>query len=257
MTRAFWCQYALENKAGIPECDAWHWYTVLPVYRRATPQGSLRIAGIPACDVLRVKLIKYNNGSETQPYCSISYYTCHPFFVNKRLLALASAGTQMLCICIPSLSFVQISEHKIEPLLKYFQQTTYSRWKKVHAQLTKHSKIGNFQFFWPVWSNGIGYSKTLIITTTELQHLHMNQSSYAYIFASIHWPLARQIGQMMERRWEVATPCGNTQRCRVLAESCQVPCRRRSEHGRYAKWQNCSSMKYRVNSCCSQFCYGN
>ena len=42
MTRAFWCQFALENKAGIP---------------RATPRGSLRKAGIPASDVLRVNYL--------------------------------------------------------------------------------------------------------------------------------------------------------------------------------------------------------
>ena len=57
MTRAFRCQYALENKAGIPASDAWRWHTVPPVYRRSTPQGSLRKAGIPASDVLRVKII--------------------------------------------------------------------------------------------------------------------------------------------------------------------------------------------------------
>ena len=72
MTWAFWCQYAVENKAGIPACDATgkfaqSQYTGVrrhrevcakPVYRRATPQGSLRKAGIPACDVLRVKYYK-------------------------------------------------------------------------------------------------------------------------------------------------------------------------------------------------------
>ena len=54
MTREFRCQYALENKAGIPASDTWSWHTVPPVYRSATPQGSLRKAGIPASDILRV-----------------------------------------------------------------------------------------------------------------------------------------------------------------------------------------------------------
>ena len=75
MTRAFWCQYALETKPVYPcatpgihiPCRR---YTGIrrhrevcakPVYRRATPQASLRKAGIPACDVLRVK----NPGSST------------------------------------------------------------------------------------------------------------------------------------------------------------------------------------------------
>ena len=55
MTLAFRCQSALENKASIPACDAWHWHNVSLVYRHATPQGSLCKVGIPACDVLRVK----------------------------------------------------------------------------------------------------------------------------------------------------------------------------------------------------------
>ena len=50
MTRAFRCQYALENKAGIPASDAWYLHTVPPVYWLPTPQGSLCKAGIPACD---------------------------------------------------------------------------------------------------------------------------------------------------------------------------------------------------------------
>ena len=57
MTQAFRCQYALENKAGIPASDAWRWHTVPPVYRHPTPQGSLHKAGIPASDVLRVNMI--------------------------------------------------------------------------------------------------------------------------------------------------------------------------------------------------------
>ena len=57
MTRAFWFQYALENKAGILASDAWCRHTVPPVYRLPTPQGSLRKAGIPGSDVLRVNKI--------------------------------------------------------------------------------------------------------------------------------------------------------------------------------------------------------
>ena len=69
MTRAFQCQYALENKVCIQTSGAWRWHTVPPVYRLPMPQGSLRKAGIPAynatgkfdkagipaSDVLRVK----------------------------------------------------------------------------------------------------------------------------------------------------------------------------------------------------------
>ena len=50
MTRAFRCQYALENKVGIRTSDAWRWHTVPPVYRLLTPQGSLCKAGIPTSD---------------------------------------------------------------------------------------------------------------------------------------------------------------------------------------------------------------
>ena len=54
VTRAFWCQYALEKKVGIPACDATGKFAQKPVYRRVMPQGSLHKAGIPASDVLRV-----------------------------------------------------------------------------------------------------------------------------------------------------------------------------------------------------------
>ena len=54
----FRCQYALENKAGIPASDATgkfaqSRYTGM----RPTPQGSLCKAGVPASDVLRVKCV--------------------------------------------------------------------------------------------------------------------------------------------------------------------------------------------------------
>ena len=69
MTRALSCQSAVENKAGILACDATEKFVqsrytgfrchkevcATPVYRRTTPQGSLRKAGIPASDVLGVK----------------------------------------------------------------------------------------------------------------------------------------------------------------------------------------------------------
>ena len=82
MTRILWCQSAVENKAGIPPCDATgkfaqSWYTGVrchrevcakPVYRRTTPQRSLHKAGIPASDILGVKkrMIININKQETQ-----------------------------------------------------------------------------------------------------------------------------------------------------------------------------------------------
>ena len=64
MTQALLCQSAVENRAGIPACDdtgkfAQSRYTGVrhhrkvcakPVYRHATPQGSLHKAGIPTYD---------------------------------------------------------------------------------------------------------------------------------------------------------------------------------------------------------------
>ena len=72
MTRAFRCQYALETKpvyrlptlgVDIPchRCTGFRRHREVcakPAYRRPTPQGSLRNAGIQASDVLRVKIIR-------------------------------------------------------------------------------------------------------------------------------------------------------------------------------------------------------
>ena len=46
----------IRKQVGIPTSDAWRCHTVPLVYRLLTPQGSLRKAGIPASDVLRVNL---------------------------------------------------------------------------------------------------------------------------------------------------------------------------------------------------------
>ena len=86
MTRAFWCQYALENKVGIPASDAYRrptpgidipcrWYNgfrrhrevcAKPVYQRATPQGCLLKTGIPASNILRVNKTSSHYSSHPQ-----------------------------------------------------------------------------------------------------------------------------------------------------------------------------------------------
>ena len=46
MTRAFRCQYALENKVCIPTSGAWRWYTVPSVYRLLARVLTYRADGI-------------------------------------------------------------------------------------------------------------------------------------------------------------------------------------------------------------------
>ena len=85
----------LENKTGIPACDMpvvdipCRRYTGIrrhrevcakSVYRRATPQGSLRKAGIPASDVLRVNINKLTG-------------ECHHEAVWRRLLPMDALKT--------------------------------------------------------------------------------------------------------------------------------------------------------------------
>ena len=93
MTRALWCQYALENKAGITACDAWRWHTVLPVYRRTTPQGSLRKASIPACDVLRVKTLTINSPAYLATLLNSYKPACTLRSTNNNLLQLPHTKT--------------------------------------------------------------------------------------------------------------------------------------------------------------------
>ena len=110
MTRAFRCQYALENKVDIPASNAGvdipcrrytgfrrHWEVCTkPVYRRPTLQGSLRKAGIPATDVLRVKhkhiLIKYLNVYLTPFGCRVF---CYPRFGTEIIFYIPSPGPEV------------------------------------------------------------------------------------------------------------------------------------------------------------------
>ena len=100
MTRAFQYQSALENKSGIPASDAWRWHTMPPVYRLPTPQGSLRKAGIPASDVLWVKLhsqslnpshrltpnILHWNHTDFSSWSPIWYHLTPVIFLSSRFL---------------------------------------------------------------------------------------------------------------------------------------------------------------------------